>query len=158
MAQLRTAKAGDVGAFPGSTFVIDDTPPITQCQESQITAINCLIAAGLNTIQRPSNFSGIDLTDKKVTVTNTLVDDGIYDILSNDDDFLHTSHTFANDDATTTIAVHDAGQVYLTRNESSFQRFIENSSKAHTTKGGQLYTDVADPPLNNACSDTFDPQ
>ena len=67
-------------------------------------------------------------------------------------------HQTSGDEDFATVDVHDAGQAYLTRNQSSFQRFIENQSKAHTTKGGQLYTDITDPPMDDACSDTFNPE
>ena len=158
MSQLRTAKAVDVGAFPGSTFVVDDTPPIAQCQEAQISQVNATVLILQFTIDKTGAFAGINLAGQKVTVTNTIADNGTYNVLSNDDDCLTTDHEFQANDASTTITVQDAGETFLTRNEPSFQRFIENKGKAHTTKGGQLYTDVASVPMADACSDTFDPQ
>ncbi len=158
MSQLRTAKAVDVGAFPGSTFVVDDTPPIAQCQETQITAINASVLEGFNLIDVAAEFAGIDVAGKKATVTNTAADNGTYDVISNSSTRLIVDHTFANNEFAVTVVVHDAGQAYLTRNESSFQRFTENAGKAHTTKGGQLFVDVAAGPMAGACSDTFDPQ
>jgi len=158
MSQIRTTKTGDIGAFPGSTFVIDDTPPISQCQEAQISEANCTVAFELYTITKAAAFAGIDLTGKQVTVTDTMFDNGTFNIISNTDDVLTTDHLFGSTDYTTTITVQDPGQAYLTRNESSFVRYIESQSKAHTTKGGQVYTDIPDPPMNGACSDTWGPQ
>lgn len=158
MGQLRAAKASDRGAFPASTFVVDDTPPITQCQETKLSATTCTITAGMPTITKVAAFIGIDLAGKEVVIANVGPDDGTYNILSNTDDVLITDHTFAFSETTGIIDVQDVGQVYLTRNESSFTRFIENEAQAHTTKGGQLFTDTPSPPMNAACSDTFDPQ
>lgn len=157
MSQLRTANAGDRTAFPGSTFVIDETPPITQCQEAQISEINASFVSGQVTITKVGAFVGIDLTGKTVTVSGTVQDNGTFNILSNVDDVITTDHTWFGNDNFATITVQDPGEAYLTRNESSFTRFIENESRAHTTKGGQLFTDTPSPPMNNACSDTFDP-
>lgn len=158
MSQIRTAKAADLGAFPGSTFVIDGSPPIAQCQETQITSGGAFGFDGLSTIELFNAFIGIDLTAKQVTITLSNFNDGTYDILSNTDSILTVDYVFQGDDFDFTIAVKDPGQAYLTRNESSFQRFIESKSKAHTTKGGQLYTDLADPPMDDACSDTWSPE
>lgn len=159
MSQLRNAKAGDLGAFPGCTFVVDNTPPNTQCQETEINEINCTVTAGLPTITKVGAFIGIDLAGKKVDTGNiNPPDNGTWNVLSNTDDVLTTDHVFTVTGATGTIDVYDLGHAYLTRNESSFQRFTENAGKAHTTKGGQLFVDVAAGPLSGACSDTFDPQ
>ena len=158
MSQIRTAKASDIGAFPGSTFVVDGSPPIAQCQEAQTLDDDCLTDTGQFFVQKVGAWTGLDLTGKKVTITNSGIDDGTYTIISNTDDELITEHPFGNNDPTTTARCHDAGQTYLTRNESSFQRFIEDQGKAHTTKGGQLFTDLADPPMDDACSDTWSPQ
>ncbi|MBA7709905.1 hypothetical protein ES703_118831 [subsurface metagenome] len=157
MSQIRQAKVGDSQAFPGSAFVINNTPPIAQCQESQTADVNCTIATGPKTITKIGAWAGLDLAGKKVTVTNTLIDDGEFNIISNTDDVLTTDHSFGRDEATVTTACHDNGQAYLTRNESSFTRFIENQGNAHTTKGGQLFTDLTDPPMDDACSDTWNP-
>ncbi len=158
MGQLRTAKAGDVGAFPGSKFVVDNTPPISQCQEARIEDAPANIIDGQPTVTKVGSYAGIDLAGKTVMIGGTTSDDGTYNILSNTDDVLTTDHTFQTTEAVPGLQVKDVGQTYLTRNEASFIRFIESQGKAHTTKGGQLYTDTPSPPLNAACSDTFDPQ
>lgn len=159
MSQLRNAKAGDLEAFPGATFVVNDTPPETQCQETEITEINCQVSAGFPTITKIGAFIGIDLAGKKVDTGNiNPPNNGTWNVLSNTDDVLTTDHVFTAGGAVATIDVYDLGQAYLTRNESSFQRFTENAGKAHTTKGGQLFVDVAAGPLAGACSDTFNPQ
>lgn len=158
MSQIRAAKAIDTGAFPGSTFVINNTPPITQCQESQLVVANVDIATAQKTITKIGAFAGINLSGKKVTVAGSTADDGTYEILSNTNDILNTDHTFIFTETFTGITIHDPAQAYLTRNESSFTRFIENEGKAHTTKAGQLYTNLPDPPMNDACTDTWNPQ
>ncbi|MBA7716325.1 hypothetical protein ES703_125395 [subsurface metagenome] len=102
-------------------------------------------------------FVGIDLAGKEVVVTNSSTDDGTYTIVSNTDDVIVTDHQFTTTEALATATCHDAGQAYLTRNESSFVRFVENLGNAFTFLNGQLYTDVATGPLANACSDTYVP-
>lgn len=157
MSQIRTTKAVDVGAFPGSTFVIDGSPPISQCQETQIVDATPDWTAGLTTITITPSLAAIDVTGKKVTIFNSPNDDGTWNILSQNGQIITTNWTFIGPELGATATIHDAGQAYLTRNESSFQRFIEDQGKAHTTKAGQLYTDLADPPMDDACSDTWAP-
>lgn len=157
MSQIRTAKAVDVGAFPGSTFVVNGTPPIAQCEESSINFLNATTTAGGNTLTKIGISIGIDLSNKTVTIAAPPLNAGDYIILSNTDDVLTLATTTPNASAVNTGNIKDTGQAYLTRNESSFQRFIESEGKAHTTKGGQLFTDIADPPMDDACSNTFNP-
>ncbi len=158
MAELRTAKAGDVGAFPGSTFVVDDTPPIAQCQESQIDETGGITDGTSKELIKFGGFPGINLTAKILSITSPAGNIGDYTILSNTDIQLVLSTRPIVNSPSNVFTVHDPGETYLTRNESSFQRFTENVGKAHTTKGGQLFVDVASGPMAGACSDTFDPQ
>lgn len=158
MSELRAAKAGDQAAFPGSTFVVDDTPPIAQCQETQITIVGGTITQGLNTVTEMAAFKGIDLAGKNIDVTDPVPERGNYTVLSNTDDVLTTDYTFLTTGDILVATIQDLGEGHLTRNESSFQRFTENAAKAHTTKGGQLFVDVASGPMAGACSDTFNPR
>ncbi len=157
MPQLRLAKASDLTAFPGCAAVVDDTPPIAQCQEAQIDSEVGVIADGPPTITDVAEFTGIDLAGKKVTVTAPVGSAGTYNVLSNTDDVLTTDNDFGEVSAVVFYTVHDDGEVFLTRNEASFIRFAENLGNSHTTIGGQLYTDVATGPLADACSDTYAP-
>ena len=157
MGQLRLAKATDLESFPGSLSVCDDAPPEAQCQEAQIDESAGAISSGPVIITDVGAFAGIDLAGKKVTVTVPVGEAGTYGVISNTDDVLTTDHAFGEVSAVVEYTVHDDGQVYLTRNESSFIRFAENLGNAHTTIGGQLYTDVATGPLAGACSDTYAP-
>lgn len=158
MPQLRTAKAGDVGAFPGSNFVVDDTPPNTQCQETQITGIDGLSITDDIIVSDIEAFVAIDLAGKKITITAPPADVGTFNIISNAPNLVFTDHVFIETGPNVVYSIHDPGQAYLTRNESSFVRFIENEGRAYTIKGGQLFTDTPSPPMNTACSDTFNPQ
>ncbi len=158
MSELRTAKAGDLTAFPGSVFVVDDTPPIAQCQEAQINEAGGSITTGQPTLTKVGAFVGIDLTGKEMSTNLPGPQGGPMQILSNTDDVVTTDYTFITTEGGVGFLINDVGQAYLTRNESSFQRFTENEGKAHTTKGGQLFVDVAAGPMAGACSDTFDPQ
>jgi len=157
MSQLRLAKNSDNKAFPGCAAVVDDAPPIAQCQETQIDSATGVIADGPVIITDVGEFTGIDLAGKKVTVTAPVGEAGTYNVLSNTDDILTTDHAFGEVSAVCAYTVHDDTQVYLTRNESSFIRFIENLGNAHATLNGQLYTDVATGPLADACTDTYSP-
>lgn len=157
MSQLRLAKAIDLEDFPGCAAVVVDTPPEAQCQEAQIDEAAGTIADGPVTITDVGAFTGIDLAGKKVTVTAPVGEAGTYGVVSNTDNVLTTDHAFGEASAVCAYTVHDTGQAYLTRNESSFQRFIENLGNAHTTRNGQLYTDVQTGPLAAACSDTYSP-
>ena len=157
MGQLRLARAQDLDDFPGCLSVVDNTPPIAQCQETEIVAATASTVSGEYTVEKVGAFVGIDLAGKEVVITLSTSDDGTYTILSNTDDVLTTDHQFATTEAIATATCHDAAQAYLTRSESSFIRFAENLGNAHTTINGQLYTDVATGPLANACSDTYSP-
>lgn len=157
MPQLRLAKAIDIQDFPGCLSVVDDTPPIAQCQETEIDEVAGAITNGLDVIDDVAAFVGLDLAGKKVTVTAPVGEAGTYGILSNTDDQIVTDNTFGATDPAVAYTCHDNAQTYLTRNQSSFIRFVENLGNAHTTINGQLYTDVATGPLANACSDTYAP-
>lgn len=157
MSQLRLAKATDLEDFPGCESVVNDTPPIAQCQEAQIDENAGSITTGLTVIDDVGAFVGVDLAGKKVTVTAPVGEAGTYAILSNTDDQIVTDNTWGATDPATVYTCHDEAQTYLTRNESSFIRFVENLGNAHTTINGQLYTDVATGPLAAACSDTYSP-
>ena len=157
MGQLRLAKAMEIAAFPGCEAVVDDTPGEAQCQESQVVALTCDTVNLEYNVTKVGAFVGIDLTDKKVTITNSSTDDGEYTIVSNTDDILVTDHQFTTTEALATATCHNAGNAFLTRSESSFIRFIENLGNAHSTLNGQLYTDVATGPLADACTDTYSP-
>lgn len=157
MSQLRLAKAIDTLNFPGCAAVVVDTPPEAQCQEAQVDEVAGSITNGQYTITDVGAFVGLDLAGKKVTVTAPVGEAGTFAILSNTDDVITTDNQFGATDPATAYTCHDDGQVYLTRNESSFARFIENLGNAHTTINGQLYTDVLTGPLAAACSDTYNP-
>ncbi len=157
MSQLRLAKATDLNDYPGCAAVVIDTPPITQCQETEIDSEVGVIADGPSTITDIGKFVGLDLAGKKVTVTAPAGEVGTYAVLSNTDDVLNTDHAFGEVSAIVFYTVHDDSQTYLTRNPSSFTRFIENLGNAHTSVNGQLYTDVETGPLADACSDTYNP-
>ncbi len=157
MGQLRLAKQTDLDDFPGCLSVVDDTPPIAQCQEAQIDESAGAVATSEPQITDVAAFVGIDLNGKKVTVTAPVGDAGTYNVLSNTDDVLITDHDFGEVSAVAAYTVHDDGEVFLTRNEASFVRFTENLGNAHTAVNGQLYTDVATGPLADACSDTYSP-
>lgn len=157
MSQLRLAKATDLEDFPGCLSVVNDTPPIAQCQEAQIDEVAGSITTGLDVIDDVGAFTGLDLAGKKVTVTAPVGEAGTFGILSNNDDQIITDNTFGATDPATAYTCHDVGQAYLTRNQSSFIRFVEDLGNAHTTINGQLYTDVATGPLAAACSDTYSP-
>jgi len=157
MSQLRLAKAIDIEDFPGCAAVVNDTPPEAQCQETEIDSATGVIAVGPVTITDVGEFVGVDLAGKKVTVTAPVGEAGTYAVISNTDDVLTTDHAFGEVSAVCAYTVHEEGQTYLKRNQSSFQRFIENLGNAHTTINGQLYTDVLTGPLAAACSDTYNP-
>lgn len=159
MSEIREAKNVDLGAFPGATFVVVDTPPIAQCQETQLTLLGCSWPPSGSLI----SIAGLTLDDiiivgKKVTIAGTAADDGTYDILEQTTNTITIDHTFTGSDAGNTCIAHDTGQTYLTRNKQSFAKYIHDNSKAYTIKGGQLYTNIADPPMNGACSDTWSPK
>ncbi len=158
MGQIRTAKAGDLAAFPSSTFVINDTPPIAQCQETKIVDSNPSWTQTESTITILISLAAIDVVGKQLDIFDSPFDDGNYTVLAQNGQVLTIDHVFAGGAGISDAEIHDQAGPYLTRNESSFQRFIENEGQAHTTKGGQLFTDTPTPPMNAACSDTFDPQ
>ena len=136
MSQLRLAKTMDLIAFPGCLSVVDNTPPIAQCQETEIVAATCDTVNGEYTMTKAGAFVGIDLAGKEVVVTNSTTDDGTYTIVSNTDDVLVTDHQFTTTEALATATCHDAAQAYLTRSEHSFVRFVEDLGNAFTFLNG----------------------
>ncbi|MBA7684732.1 hypothetical protein ES703_93139 [subsurface metagenome] len=158
MSQLRLAKKSDSDAFPGCAAVVDDTPPETQCQETEIAPVACDIVNLEYNVLKVGAFVGIDLAGKEVVITNSSTDDGTYTIISNTDDVIVTDHQFTTTEGIAVATCHDAAQAYLRRSPASFIRFIENLGNAHTTLNGQLYTDVLTGPLADACSDTYAPE
>ncbi len=158
MSEIRTARPADTGLFPGCTYVVDNTPPIAQCQEAQVSIVAASITTGQDTITEVGAFAGLDLAGKEVELTLPAPEAGTYGIISNTDDVLLTDNTFGATDAGGVACVsRDIGQAYLTRNESSFERFIQDAGKAHTKVSGMLFTDVAAGPMGGARSDTFAP-
>lgn len=143
--------------FPSSQYAIAGDVPKFQCRESQITFVNAVIFAGQTLILRVGAFAAIDLTGKKVTVTAPAPDVGLYNVLSNTNDRLFTDHTFIGAGPACAASVHDTGQLFLTRNLPSFQRYIESQARSHTTKGGILYTNTPTVEMQNACSLAFNP-
>jgi len=158
MSQLRLAKATDLHDFPGCASVVVDTPPEAQCQEAQIDEAAGTTTAGGYTLTEVGKFAGIDLAGKILSITAPANNVGDYTILSNTDDILTLATPTTDASAVNAYTVHDSGQAYLTRNEASFIRFVENLGNAHATINGQLYTDVATGPLAAACSDTYAPE
>lgn len=157
MAQLRLAKATDLEDYPGCAAVVIETPPETQCQETEIAGATGTTTLAGDTLTDVGAFVGIDLAGKILTITAPPANVGDYTILSNTDDVLTLATTTAEASAVNVFTVHDAAQTYLRRNPASFVRFIENLGNAHTTVNGQLYTDVLTGPLAAACSDTYSP-
>ena len=157
MSQLRLAKSTDKQNFPGCLSVVDDTPPITQCQEAQISGATATTTAGGSTLEDTGAFVGIDLAGKILSITAPVNNIGDFPILSNTDDIITFTGSTPDASAVNEYTAHDDAQVYLTRSEHSFVRFVENLGNAFTFINGQLYTDVATGPLAAACSDTYSP-
>ncbi len=157
MSELRLAKSMDLRSFPGCLSVVDNTPPIAQCQEAQISIATASITDGPATITKTAAFVGIDLTGKKVEVTAPVGEVGTYTILSNTDDIILTDHAFGEASDVVEATIQDDGEVYLTRNQNSFVRFAQSLGNAYTLLNSILYTDVATGPLADACSDTYAP-
>ncbi len=157
MSQLRLANAVDLVSFPGCLSVVDDTPPIAQCTETEIAGATGTTTEGGYTLTDVGAFAGINLEGKILSLSAPIGNVGDYTILSNTDDILTLETSTPDASAVNVYTVHDTGQTYLTRSESSFTRFVEDLGNAHTTVNGQLYTDVATGPLAAACSDTYAP-
>lgn len=159
MGQVRTAKTGDLNAFPGTAFVIDDTPPAAQCTEVQITlAAPTFVPAGNAITSAVPRMTDISVIGKKATIAGSPSDDGTYDITAETDSTITIDHTFVGNDGGCAVTCHDSGQAYLTRNMQSFAKYIHNQGAAYTIKGGQLYTNIADPPIDAACTTVWNPQ
>lgn len=157
MGQIRRSTLMDKKAFPGATFAVNDTPPIAQCEETAIVVSAASITLGLPFLTKVGAFAGIDLTGKRLEVFFPPAGAGVFTILSNTDDVLTASSNMTATHAAANATVQDFAGFYLTRSESSFTRHIERLNKAHTVKGGQLFTDTASPPMAGACSITFNP-
>ncbi len=158
MGQLRNANAQDRNAFPGAIFAVQNTPPITQCREPPISQLAVTSIAGQPTLDKPNGWPNVDLAGKKCTIQVPVPNEGIYTILSNTDDQLILTTNLAASSGANNPLVHDFAGTFITRSVPSFIRHIESEGKAHTCKGGQLYTNIENAPMSGACSVTFDPQ
>ena len=158
MGQLRVARSSDKAAFPGAAFVVEGTPPITQCEELTQSDSSVDWTIGESVIRNVSQLNQNNVIGKTVEISSSASDDGFHTILGQTDTTLTIDHTFIGSSATVIIDITDAPGQNLTRTPAGFQQFIHNAGKAHTTKGGQLFTDIASAPLAPACSITFDPQ
>lgn len=148
----------DQDAFPGALFEIAGNVPEAECQETKNVQVGCSATAGQFTITDvPDQWGELDLAGKEVVVAGTVGDDGTYGIVSNTPGVLTTDHEFVGTEGAINATVQDVGQTYLTRNISSFARFIHESGFAYTIKGGKLYTNCPDVTLADACSDTWNP-
>lgn len=82
---------------------------------------------------------------------------GTYTIIASDNVRLTLDRNLTVTDATNQYTIQNPGQSNLTRNASSFRRFIESQSRSHTTKGAILYTNTPTAEMQNACSVVFAP-
>lgn len=158
MSQIRIAKAVDTAAFPGATFVVDGSPPITQCEETLIADGVPEWTATESTITISISLAAIDVVGSICRIIDSASDNGDWDIIAQNGQILTLDHVFVGLPGIATAVLRETAGAYLTRSQASFQKYIETQSKAHTTKGGQLYTDITDPPINGACSNTWNPE
>ena len=147
----------DPESFPDAKFAAEGDLPITQCEETQSLEMGCTSVGGSAILTKAGAWTGYDLTGKICTIQGVPINNGDYTILSNTDNTL-TLHTHLGQTSDLNVATcHDTGQAYLTRNVPSLIRFIENEGYAYTIKGGLLYTNCPNVPLQNACSNLWDP-
>ena len=158
MAQLRNARSGDKSAFPGAVFVVEGTPPDTQCEEPVQGDTSISWTIGESIIRNVSGLNSNNFIGKDCEVYSSDSDDGHYDVLAQTDTTITVDHVFVGSSALAALDFRDAPGQTLTRTPAGFQQFIHSQGKAHTTKGGQLYTDIASGPLAPACSLLFNPQ
>lgn len=147
----------DIQAFPGATYEIDGDVPAAQCQEQRPQGPFYSISIGSPNVVQAGMFAEYDLTGKKIDILSTVSNNGTYNVLSNTDDYVVTDHIFTENDATVSIIVYDTGEVYITRNEASFLRFIQVQGATYTIKGGKIFTNLANPPMEDACTIAFNP-
>ncbi len=147
----------DKKAFPGSTFVVNDTPPATQCTEDDIILFASITTAGQPFLTQVARFAGIDLAGKNLFLAVPPANAGNYTVISNTDDVLTVTPNFPATDAGNGGFVSDPSEALLTRSVQSFTRFIQANGAAHTSKAGQLFTNLPDPPMDDACTLVFDP-
>ena len=68
MAQLRLAKATDLHSFPGCAAVVNEEPPETECQETEIAGATGTTTLAGDTLTDVGAFVGIDLAGKILTL------------------------------------------------------------------------------------------
>ena len=158
MSELRAAKTGDVEAFPGSAFVVVQTPPPSQCSEARIESITGTTTGAPDNLPIDfGKFDGEALTGKKVTIlTNPNGNIGTFGITGNDDSEL-TLDGDPGTGAPTAYYIHNGGSLILTRDVQSFADFIHANGYAYTIKGGKLHTNIPSIDLQPACSILFAP-
>lgn len=149
----------DTQEFPDAKFIIQGTPPADQCSEAKIEG-DSAISAGFPdfNLTDAGKFAGYALTGKVCHITAS--------VGGNLGDFAITGHNdnelFFGDDPgngnPVTYYVTDGGSLILTRNESSFAKFIHTAGYAYTIKGGKLYTNIPPGQLRPACTIEFNPE
>jgi len=157
MGQLRNATSQDRQAFPGSTFAINDSVPVGQCELPVIFDGGITWNIGQSVITMTEPISGMWLVGKALDIILSIADDGSYLIVDQNVQLLTINHVFVGPSGLSVADIFDPGLGWITRNERSFEKFVQSKNQAYTYKSGQLYTDTPDPPMQLACPTVFNP-
>ncbi len=122
--------------FPTSTFAIAGDVPASQCSEAKIEGFQGRIRAGNDILTEAGKFAGFALTGKSVTVTLPPIDAGTYGITGNNDNEISTDHNFNDFNNNAEYFIHDGGTLILTRDLTSFARFIQSQPHHVTGNAG----------------------
>ncbi len=159
MAYLKNIKSNlDPQAFPGATFELTGTVPVSQCSEAKIEGADATTQTlpGYS-LKDPGAFAGFALAGKVCTITASVGGNtGDFDIDGNTDDLIALIQDPGVGDPVE-YYVHNGAELILTRDIPSFAQFIHDAGYAYTIKGAKLYTDIPSGQLKDACTILFDP-
>ncbi len=148
----------DIQTFPGAKFEIVGDVPAPQCSEAKIEGDSAITRAiPFSDLTDAGAFAGYALVGKVCHITASVGGNtGDFDINFQDDNQIaFTTNPGAGDPVEYYIS--DGGALILTRNVTSFASYIHAAGYAYTIKGGNLYTNMPNGQLKDACSILFDP-
>lgn len=144
--------------FPGATFEVSGTVPVSQCNEAVISSKVGFTSPPTNELRdATSPFVGFDLTNKTLWVTSPAgfpPDD--YHINNNTDNTLFIAY-FPAFFQNIHYYITDGPGFTFQRDINSFAQFITAAGYSYTIKGAKLFTDMPENLLQEACTINWNP-
>lgn len=155
MGSLRDISAQqNIQTFPGATFAITGEVPGNQCAEAILEGIVGETAPFSDQLTENEAFRGHDLTGKKITITSPPTNVGTYNIIFNTDDIVTIDDDLFSSSNGNIWFCHNSGELRITRNASSFLRFLQTFDVLHDFPDSSIFD--GDPFITNVGAFTQD--